>query len=246
MTTPTLAFGYRRVSTESQLDGFGLTLQDDAIAGVVAAEGYTLAGTFTDEGICGAEDMTTRHALADALDAIIANPGAVLIVPKLDRLARDLMIQEQVLADIWRNGGHVVSCMPAERVYCQPDDPMDPSRKLIRQILGAVAEYDRAMIRARLVGGRRRKIARDGYAGGPEPYGWSDLSERETLIIVAGDRQRGRTWKGISDGLNLTGRVKRNGERWTPADIHRTYQRAVQRGSITPVGTALTAPTLAL
>ena len=235
MATTLIAYGYRRVSTESQLDGFGLELQADAIAGVVAAEGYELADVFTDEGICGAEDLSVRHALANAVDAIAAHPGAVLIVPKLDRLARDLMIQEQVLADVWRNGGHVLSCVPAERVYCQPDDPMDPSRKLIRQILGAVAEYDRAMIRARLVGGRRRKIARDGYAGGPQPYGWSDAAELAVLELVSEWRAAGITWRQVSSNLNAAGRLKRNGERWTPGEIHRTHQRAAQRGSITPI-----------
>ena len=46
-------------------------------------------------------------------------------------------------------GAEVFSTSDAEQGYLQ-DDPSDPSRKLIRQVLGAVAEYERAMIRLRL------------------------------------------------------------------------------------------------
>lgn len=228
------AIGYLRVSTEGQLDGLGLDVQRSAIEALAEAEGLDLVAVFTDEGISGSEDITGRRALADALDALTEGTATVLIVPKLDRLARDLMVQESVLADAWRTGADVLSCSETERTYCQPDNPDDPARTLIRQVLGAVAAYDRAMIRARLVAGRRRKIADVGYAGGPEPYGWSDPSERETLAYVAGRRQRGSTWQQIVTDLNASGRTKRNGKPWTPSALQRTFARADQRDSIEP------------
>ena len=60
-------------------------------------------------------------------------------VYRLDRLARDLIVQETVLAEVKRLGGEVFSTSAAEAGYLS-DDPDDPSRKLIRQVLGAVAE----------------------------------------------------------------------------------------------------------
>lgn len=227
----TPAISYLRVSTEGQLDGFGLDVQRDSVAALADAEGFTIVAEYVDEGICGAEDLSVRLDLAAALDHLGTGDAKVLVIPKLDRLARDMVLQEQVLAEAWRHGAAVVSCLPGERLYCQPDDPTDPSRTLIRQILGAVAQYDRSMIRARLMGGRRRKLARDGYAGGPEPYGWSDPDERAVLDEVRAQRDRGRAWRAIADSLNVAERFKRNGSPWTAADLHRTFTRSTKRSA---------------
>lgn len=72
-----------------------------------------------------------------------------LVVFRLDRLARDLVLQEQILGDIWRMGAHGFSTSPSEADFLK-DDPDDPSRQLIRQVLGAVAQYERALIALRL------------------------------------------------------------------------------------------------
>src|SRR5207244_2593385 len=96
-----------------------------------------------------------------------------LVVYRLDRLARDLVLQEQLLSEVWRMHGVVCSTSPSEDAYLAPDDAGDdPSRALIRQILGAVAQYERGMIRLRLRQGKARKVARGGYAGGAPPFGF--------------------------------------------------------------------------
>lgn len=225
----TEAIAYRRVSTETQLDGLGLDLQDDAIADLCRAEGLDLAATYTDEGICGAENIDVRLELGKALDHLNAHPGTVLILPRLDRLARDLIVQEQLLAEAWRAGATVLSCSPTERLYCQPDNPDDPARTLIRQVLGAVAAYERAMIRLRMTKGRRRLIAVQGYAGGPQPYGWADEAEKAVLARVAALRAESRTWEQIAGELNSARRFKRNGKPWNRGEIHRAYTRSLSR-----------------
>jgi DNA invertase Pin-like site-specific DNA recombinase len=226
----TSAIGYLRVSTDEQVEhGTGLDIQRDAIAAYCAEHGVTLVAMHADEGISGKEGLDTRVALADALAEL--GPDVELIIYRLDRLARDLMVQETLLAEAWRTGATVASCSPTERVYCQPDSPDDPTRRLIRQVLGAVAEYDRSMIALRLRNGRRRKLASTGYAGGPEPYGWSSPAERQVLADVAAMRADGRTWDQVADILNYNGRVKRNGAPWTKAEIHRAAQRHRDRVS---------------
>ena len=77
--------------------------------------------------------------------------------------------------------------------------------------------------------GRRRLLARDGWAGGPQPYGWSCPDEQAVLAHVEHARQRGSTWRDIAAELNHAGRFKRNGKRWTAAELHRTSQRASRR-----------------
>jgi DNA invertase Pin-like site-specific DNA recombinase len=124
-----------------------------------------------DEGVSGSNGLDTRDGLADALEALKSRQAGGLIVYRLDRLARDLVLQEQLLADIRRMGAEVFSTSSAEASYLT-DDPDDPSRKLIRQVLGAVNEYERAMIALRLRSGRRKKHDNGGYAYGSPPYGW--------------------------------------------------------------------------
>ncbi len=227
------AVGYIRVSTDNQLDGLGLDIQEAAIRELSAVRGWELVDIFRDEGVSGSEDIIGRQGLANAIAALEADDVSVLVVPKLDRLARDLIVQESILRDVWRMGCEVVPCVEGEQFACRPDSPTDPSRKLIRQVLGAVAEYERAMIKARLVAGRRRKIAEVGYAGGPEPYGWSDPDEQRVIELVRVWRWEDEmTWSQIAAHLNGTDRRQRNGEPWTAQSLHRTINRAWERQEV--------------
>jgi DNA invertase Pin-like site-specific DNA recombinase len=225
------AAGYLRVSTETQMDGFGPDIQRAAVVELAAAEGLDLAAVFIDEGVSGSEGLDTRIELAKALDFLAEHPGATLIIPRLDRLARDLMVQESVLADAWKMGATVLSCSETERTYCRPDSPDDPARTLIRQVLGAVAAYERAMIRLRMTRGRRRLLDQQGWAGGPTPYGWDDPAERAVLAHVTHERGCGMSWGVIAGQLNRSARWKRNGRKWSAQELQRTHARAVGRGA---------------
>jgi DNA invertase Pin-like site-specific DNA recombinase len=68
------------------------------------------------------------------------------VVYRLDRLARDLVLQEQLLAEVWRSRGAVLDRRWGGE---PPRRPEDPSRRLLRQVLGAVSEDERAMIALR-------------------------------------------------------------------------------------------------
>src|SRR5215469_1471148 len=93
---------------------------------------------------------------------------------RLDRLARDLMVQEHIVADCQRRGITLLST--AEPDLCSTD----PTRILMRQILGAVAAYDKAMVVLKLRGARERKRAATGRCEGAKPYGELP-GEREVL-----------------------------------------------------------------
>lgn len=53
--------------------------------------------------------------------------------------------------------------------------PDDPTRALVRRILGSIAQYEREVIRLRLMAGRARKKLDGGYAGGGPPYGYAAI-----------------------------------------------------------------------
>ena len=164
--------GYVRVSTSTQVeDGFGLAIQKAAVRDWCKANGHKLVTTLCDEGISGAKELEDRPGLADALGMLRDKQAQGIVVPRSDWLARDLIVQETVLAEIRRIGAKVFSTSPAEASYLT-DDPDDPSRKMIRQVLGAVAEYERSMVVLRLRNGRRRKAQTGGYASGAPAFGY--------------------------------------------------------------------------
>ncbi len=104
---------------------------------------------------------------------------------RLHRLARDLVVQEQLLAEVRRLGGEVLSTASGEQDL--RDDPEHPSRRMIRQILGSVAEYERSMIVLRLKRGRAAKV---GGAGTPTGRPRSAL-RRSPARLLGHDRELG-------------------------------------------------------
>lgn len=225
---------YLRVSTDRQAEeGLGLEVQEQAIRTWAKKQGHRISAWCSDEGVSGSNGLESRQALPDALDALRFGKAAGLVVYRLDRLARDLVLQEQLLAEVWRMGAQVFSTSNAEGGYLG-DDPDDPSRKLIRQVLGAVAEYERSMIALRLRSGRKRKAEKGGYAYGAPGYGWraedgelvAVAAEQETLIRAVELRARGASLREIARSLEAEGHRPRRAEHWHPVVLSRMLARA--------------------
>lgn len=227
---------YLRVSTDRQAEeGLGLDVQADAIKEWAKAEHVRVVATFADEGVSGSNGIDSREALPEALDAIRTGAAEGIVVYRLDRLARDLIIQETLLAEVRRLGGEVHSTSAAEAGYLT-DDPDDPSRKLIRQVLGAVAEYERSMIALRLRSGRKRKAKDGGYAFGAPPFGFrveegelvADEDEQATLARARELQQSGASIREIATTLTDEGRRAKRGARWHPTTVARVLRRPEQ------------------
>jgi DNA invertase Pin-like site-specific DNA recombinase len=226
--------GYRRVSTALQSEeGFGLDVQSDLLRVGALHLGATLIATFTDAGESGANGVESRLALHEALAMIARGEVDGILVPRLDRLARDLILQEQLIKEIRRLGGQVFSCAGGEDGVLRGDD-VDPSRQLIRQVLGAVAAYERAMIRLRLEAGRARKRAGGGYAGhGPPAYGQVAVEgelmpEPREAATIRRMRELSTTMtlKEVAATLNAEGHKAKRGGSWYAESVRRTLRRA--------------------
>ena len=225
---------YTRVSTDSQVeDGFGLDVQEAAITRWVRAHGHRLTGAYTDEGISGALDAFDREGLSCAIEAIESGKAKALLVPRLDRLARRLTVQEAVLAHVWRRGGRVFTVETGEVL---PDDPNDPMRTAMRQMMGVFAELDRGQIAKRLRDGRQAKASAGGYAGGSPPYGWkaegrelvADPAEQAVVVRMKELRSEGVSLRGIAQALDAQGVRSKRGAKWSPSTIARTIDPATR------------------
>lgn len=230
------AVAYLRVSTDRQAEhGLGLQVQEATIRTWAKREGVRIVAVYRDEGISGSNGLDTRDGLADALRAIRDGSAGGLAVYRLDRLARDLVLQEQLLAEVWRMDGEVYSTASGEADL--RDDPDDPSRRMIRQILGAVSEYERSMIALRLRRGRTYKAEQGGYAGfGSPPFGYraedrelvAADDERDTVARIVELHDAGRSLREVVAVLADEGRRPKRGDRWYPQTVARVIAR--QRG----------------
>src|SRR5690242_1390791 len=161
----TKAFAYLRVSGKGQIEGDGFTRQIEAVKGYAKRHDVRIIRAFRDEGVSGTKDLENRPALVELMTALHSNGVKLVLIEKLDRLARDLMVQETIIGDLRKNGFDLISV--AEPDLLQDD----PSRKLMRQIFGAIAEYEKTMIVLKLRGARMRMRAKTGRCEGAKPYG---------------------------------------------------------------------------
>lgn len=219
--------GYVRVSTATQVDkGAGLEEQEQEVRAWARSHGHQVVRIAREEGVSGSNGLEDRVALPEVIGALKAGDAGGVVVYRLDRLARDLIVQETLLAEMRRMGREVFTTSAAEQGYLE-DDPHDPSRRLIRQVLGAVAEYERAMIALRLAAGRRYKRERGGYAGGRAPFGYRaeggelvpDETERRVIAAARRLHRQGHSLRRIAVDLEARGYRPRMGGRWHPNTV---------------------------
>src|SRR5580700_11837239 len=162
----TKAFGYMRTSSAANVgeDKDSETRQRLAIQGYADANGIEIAGWFYDAKVKGADRIESRPGFADMLATIAGNGVRTIIVETANRFARDLIVQETGYSYLRDLGYTLIAA----------DDPDSfteetPTRTLIRQILGAVSQFEKASIVAKLRGARERKRAREGRCEGRKP-----------------------------------------------------------------------------
>ena len=203
----TKAFAYLRVSGQGQVDGDGFKRQAEAIKAYAAEKGIVIAATFEEKGVSGTVENDARPAWAEMMARLHSNGVRTVIVEKLDRLARDLMVQEKAIATMKRGGFELVS-------VAEPDlMGDDPNRKFVRQIMGAVAEMEKSNLVAKLRGARMRKKAAGEKAVGSYPFGHR-FGEVETVELMRELRRKGLGFDRIAAELNARGVKPRRGEKW--------------------------------
>jgi DNA invertase Pin-like site-specific DNA recombinase len=217
----TKAFGYLRVSGKSQLEGDGFTRQSEAIKKYAAANDIKIAKVYQEEGVSGTFDWTDRPAFTEMMVSLLANGTRTVLIEKLDRLARDLMVQESIIADFKRKGLTLVSV--AEPDLCSDD----PTRKLMRQMIGAFSEYEKSMIVLKLRGARVRKKLATGHCEGRIPYGKhpEHPEELQTIARIQSLRSAGMAMDTIAETLNAEGAKPRIGLRWYGSSVRNVLLR---------------------
>jgi DNA invertase Pin-like site-specific DNA recombinase len=148
------------------------------------------------------------------MTALHSNGVRKVIVEKLDRLARDLVVQETIIADLRKHGFELLS-------VAEPDlMANDPTRILVRQMMGAVAQYEKSQIVLKLRGARMRKRAKEERCEGRKPYGFFE-GEAVTLDRIKALRAEGIGFDRIAARMNEEGIPTRTGKPWHGVVINR-------------------------
>jgi DNA invertase Pin-like site-specific DNA recombinase len=226
---------YIRVSTAGQVaDGYGLDVQEKAVRSWAKAHGHRIARLVREEGVSGAKEAADRPGLTEALRMIQEKEVDGLLIPRLDRLARSITVQEAALMFVWRHGGTVFATDTGDLA----DDPDDPMRTAMREMAGVFAGLERRMIVKRMRDGRAAKQAAGKKAVGAYAYGTHGVGEgrdrdaapnpaetaaRERILEL---RHEGRSYRAIGDTLDTEGLRPRRAAKWSPMVVRSICQKA--------------------
>lgn len=226
MATTSKAVSYLRVSGKGQVDGDGFPRQRETIARFAKAAGFELLGEYRDEGVSGTKDLDDREGLSDLLARIRSNGVRVVLVERADRLARDLIVGELILNQFRDLGVKVIAADSGTELTAGDDDP---TRTLIRQVLGAVAQFEKAVIVSKLKAARVRQRRATGRCEGRKPYG-TRPGEADVVGLIHKLRRKPRggerlSFAAIAKRLNAEGLPTRTGKPWAPETVRGIVQR---------------------
>jgi site-specific DNA recombinase len=224
-------FGYCRVSTDNQKDEGTIEIQRVALREYAEAKGLELVEIFSDDGVSGG--LEDRPALAEMFNALEERIeiGGVLIF-KLDRLARDLYIQEHLIKQLDKLGKKIISTKE------QDLDSNDPMRKAFRQFMGIVSELEKSFITMRLSGGRINKAKKGKYAGGGVAMGYLakgkelaiDPLQADTIRAIFEMKRKRKGYCAIARDLNERSIPTSRGKRWYAGTVKYILKNPLYRG----------------
>jgi DNA invertase Pin-like site-specific DNA recombinase len=151
-----------------------------------------------------------------ALLAEVVQLGArVVLVERADRLARDVLVSELLLRQFRQLGVAVLTADGADLTAAEGD----ATAVLLRQMLAAVAQFDRASIVAKLRVARDRKRAATGRCEGVKPFGslTGEAEALEQLRAIARKKPGcdAPTMAEVAVAANAAGIRSRSGRPWT-------------------------------
>lgn len=235
---PNTAIAYLRVSTEEQT----VEQQRDEIERWAARLGITILEWFVDLGVSGAAAFDERPALMEALVTLKLRRAGYLVALRRDRLARDVGSAAAIERLASEAGATVIT---ADGV----DASDTPEGQLMRVLFDALAQYERALIRARTIAAMRTKKKR-GEVVGSIPYGFKASApkrdrgvdgkgrpaagpqrllvpcpiEQRALTRMRSLRASGASCRAIAEALTTEG-YRPRGKAWHI----KTVQRALER-----------------
>jgi site-specific DNA recombinase len=228
--------GYCRVSTENQKEEGTIDLQIRDIKKFADSNNYDLVETFCDNGVSGSLEWFERKGMLEMFNYLEQHKDVDgVLIYKLDRLARDLRIQENIIYDLQEKQKKTIISIK------EPDlDSKDITRVLFRQMLSAVAQYERGLITMRMMNGRLRKAEKGGYAGGSVAYGYVcknkelkiDRKQAEVVKLIFQLRKKRKSLREIVAILNSENIKTARGGKWYAGTVRYILKNSIYKGRV--------------
>lgn len=210
------AVGYMRTSSAANVgqDKDSDKRQRAAIEAFAKAAGYEVVGWYYDAAVSGADPVTERAGFMDMLQRVATNGAKTIIVESPDRFARDLTVQltgHDMLKDLG------IDLVPASAPDFFTSDT--PTAVLVRQVLGAIAEFEKASLVAKLAGARKRRRVEAGKCEGRKPLAETAPEAVNMARRLASVRKRKPSLRAIADQLAAAGFTNERGNTYNPKSI---------------------------
>lgn len=210
------AVGYMRTSSATNVgeDKDSELRQRAAIEAYARGAGYEIAegDYFYDPAVRGDDRLEARPGFAAMLERLAGNGVRVIIVEDASRFARDLIVQ-LTGHDHLKKLGITLIAANAPTHFLEET----PTAVLIRQVLGAIAQFEKACLVAKLRSARDRKKSKNGKCEGRKSHAEMDPE----MVARAKALHVGRSLREVAAALAEDGYLSSAGKPFTAMVISR-------------------------
>lgn len=217
------AVAYLRTSSRTNLDGDSAPRQRQAIEEYAKRHGHELVMEFHDTAVSGTDPIDTRPGFQALLEYLAGNGAKVILIENASRFARDLAVQlagHKLLLDL----GYELIPVDAPNHFTEDT----PTAAMVRQILGAVAEFEKAQLVAKLRGARDRASKEVGRrVEGNHGYRVSSpelIREAKRLARKSPKTGKTKSLREIAAQLAQLGFTTANGQPFSASQVQRLVE----------------------
>ena len=197
------AVAYFRTSSAANVGGDKDSEKRQAEAVAAHAAGrYEIADTFYDAAVSGADPIDARPGFVRLLDYCQEHGVGIVLVENAGRFARDLAVQ-LTGHELLRKRGIELIPVDAPSYFTDPS----PTAEFVRQILGAVAQFEKAALVAKLRHARDRVRAERGRCEGRKPVPAETIAAARKLARRSPKTGKRRSLRAISAELAALGHL---------------------------------------
>ena len=216
------AVAYYRTSSAANVgaDRDSLKRQQAAVEGYAQGNGIAIIDEFYDPAVSGADPIGERPGFAALLDRIAGNGVRTVLVEDASRFARDLAVQ---IAGHDRLRAMGVELVPANAPDHFREDT--PTAVLVRQVLGAISQFEKAQLVAKLKAARDRKRAATGRCEGRKPVPVETVTEARNLARKSRKTGKRPSLRAVAAGLAERGHLGPGGQSYGAESVKRMLTR---------------------
>lgn len=214
------AVAYLRVSGNGQVEGDGFRRQEEAIKGYCQKHKLNLVQTFKEEGVSGTKDESERPAFMDMVNKCLSEDIKFIIIERLDRLARDIKTQSNLIFFLGSKQLFLISADTEENIVeAMTSDPM---KKAMIQIQGVFAELEKNLLVKKLKAARQSTKEKEGKCEGRKTIKESNPKLVEILKSLYRKPRNGKrmTLQAMANQLNSEGVKTPSDREWSRANLH--------------------------